>query len=190
MHVHKLKFVCAFTGYGDEIQRVFGDVWYQEGLHLEYQGERTFLIRREDRTLHFMFSDKKIVRVDHKMSEEQYFYIDSIWPEGQKILPFVVPHFAETETVKDEETKKEVATVEMVEKMLQKQKMEFQLEMQQGSNRTQTKIIEELRTMNKQMMEGLVSSLGQMLQASITGGHVRLPSIENKQESVTVTEMP
>ena len=140
--------------------------------------------------VHFMFSDKKIVRVDHKMSDEQYFYIDSIWLEGQKILPFVVPHFAETETVKDEETKKEVATVEMVEKMLQKQKMGFKLEMQEGTNRAQTKIIEEQRAMNKQMMEGLVSRLGQMLQASITGGNVRLPSIENKQESVTVTEMP
>ena len=68
----------------------------------------------------------------------------------------------------------------MMEKMLQKQKMEFKLEMQEEANRTQTKIIEEQRTMNKQMMEGLVSRLGQMLQASITGGNVRLPSIENK----------
>ena len=40
------------------------------------------------------------------------------------------------------------------------------------------------------MVDGLVSNLGQMLQASIIGGNVMLKSIVNKSESATVTEVP
>ena len=114
--------MCVFTGHSDEIQRLFGDVWYHENLHMEHQGEKIFFIRKDNRTLHFMFSDRKIVRVDHKMSDEQFYYVDSIWPEEVKILPFAVPSLVENETVKEKETRKEVVTVEMVEKMIQNKK--------------------------------------------------------------------
>ena len=81
-------------------------------------------------------------------------------------------------------------TLEAVQKMLQKQKDEINLELQEDLNRSHLEIIAEQREMNKQLMDGLVNNLGQTSQASLTGGNVKLPSIENKTESSIITEMP
>ena len=68
-----------------------------------------------------MFSDRKLVRIDHKMSDEQFHYVEVIWPVDTKIVPFDVPPWVETETVKVAEQKEEVVTVLMVKQMLQSQ---------------------------------------------------------------------
>ena len=78
------------------MHHVFGKVWNQEKLHLEHQGENVLIVRKDDGTMHFMFSDRKIVRVDHLLSDPQYYYVISIWPAETKIVPFVIPSLVET----------------------------------------------------------------------------------------------
>ena len=80
--------------------------------------------------------------------------------------------------------------MEMVQKMLQDQKHELKQEMQKELNRTQLEIISAQKEMNKQLMEGLVANLGQMLQASLTGGSGTLPSIEDKKSTAQISEVP
>ena len=173
-----------FTGWIDELHRVFGDLWIQEQMYLEHQDESVFIVRKDNSTMHFMLSDRKIVRVDHKMTDEQYHYAMSIWSAETKVVPFIIPQIEETSAEKVSEMPKGVVTVEMVRKMLQEQKQEIQEVMRS----TQIDILREQREMNKQLMEGLVANLGKMLQASQTGDRVRLPSIENPS-TAQITEL-
>ena len=118
---------------------------------------------------------------DHKLSNKQYYYLEYIWPAETKVVQFVVPLSEETGRAQSIETRGEVATLETVQKMLQKQK-KFKLEMQEDLNRSHLEIITEQREMNKQLMEGLDTNLGQMLQAQIKGGNTKLPCIQNCEE--------
>ena len=137
--------------------------------------------------MHFMFSDRKIVRVDHLLSDAQYYYVISIWPAETKIVPFVIPSLVETQINKAPEMRQGAMTVEMVQKMVQDQKHELK---QEELNRTQLEIILEQKEMNKQLMEGLVANFGQMLQASLTGGSGTLSSIEDRRSTAQILEVP
>ena len=159
----------VFTGWMNEIHPVFGEVWVQRQLHLEHQDEKVFIVRRDNRTYHIMFSERKIVRVDHKLSNEKYFYVESIWPTGTKVVPFIPPISEDTERAQSTETRGEGVTLEAVQKMIQKQKDEIKLEVQEDLNRSHLEIIAEQREINKQLINGLVNNLYQMLQASRLG---------------------
>ena len=62
--------------------------------------------------------------------------------------------------------------------------------MQEELNRTQLEIIYELRQMNKQLMDGVISNLSQLLQESMARGNLMRPSIENNTETAMITELP
>ena len=173
----------SFIGWIDEVQRVFGEVRVQEQLHSKYRNENVFVARGDKRRFHFKFSDRKIMRIDHRMSNDQYFHVQSIWPTETKVVTFVISQLKETGNVQETETRGEVIIMEVVQKMLQKQKQEIKLEIQEDLNLSHFEIIAEQRDMNKQLMEGLVINLGHMLQASITGESVKLPCIRNHEEN-------
>ena len=169
---------------------MFGKVWNQEKLHLQHQGENIFIVRNDDGTIHFMFSDRKIIRVDYLLSGAQYHYVMSIWSTETKIVPFVTPLQVETQVYKAPEMRQEKVTVELVQKMLQEQKSELKQEMKEELNRTHLEIIMEQKELNKSLMEGLVENLGQMLQASITGSSGTLPNIEDRRSTAQILEVP
>ena len=75
-----------------------------------------FIVRKDDRTLHYMFSGRKIVRVDHKMSDEEYYYATSIWSDKENIVPFIIPSLEETDENTASKTEMGPVTVEMVQK--------------------------------------------------------------------------
>ena len=108
---------------------MFGKVWNQKKLHLKHQGENVFILRKDDGAMHFMLSDRKIVRVDHLLSDAQYYYVISIWSAETKIVPFVIPSLVETQLNKAPKMRQGSVTVEMVQKMLQDQKHELKQEM-------------------------------------------------------------
>ena len=169
---------------------MFGKVWNQEKLHLQPQGENIFIVRKDDGTIHFMFSDRKIIRIDYLLSDSQYHYVMLIWPTETKIAPFVIPSQVETQAYKAPEKRQEKVKVKLVQKMLQEQKSELKQEVKEELNRTYLEIILEQEELNKCLMEGLVENLGQMLRASIAGSSGTLPSIEDRKSTAQISEVP
>ena len=76
-----------------------------------------------------------------------------------------LPLLEETGNEQATETRGAVVILKTAQKMLQKQKQAIKLEVQKHLNRSHLEIIAEQREMNKQLMEGLVTNLGQILQA-------------------------
>ena len=170
------------TGGLAELQKVFEAVWRRKELHREHQGENVFLVRKDDGTFYFMFSNKKLVRVDHHLSDDEYQMVMEVWSGLDKVIPFAPPQPCEGGT-KEVEDAKEVVTVKTLQKALEKQRVEMRSEMLEGLRQTQLEMMNRQREINQQLMKGLVSNLGQMLQDKL-GGVIR-PSIEGP----TITEM-
>ena len=114
------------------------------------------------------------MRVDHHLSDDEYQTVMGIWIELEKVIPFAPPQPDEGD-IKEVEDAKEVVTMEMLQKALEKQKVDLKSEMLENLRQTQLTIIDRQREINQQLIEGLMSNLGKMLQAKLEG--VIRPSI-------------
>ena len=116
-----------------------------------------FLVRKDDGTFYLMFSNKKLVRVDHHLSDDEYQTVMGIWIELEKVIPFAPPQPDEGD-IKEVEDAKEVVTMKMLQKALEKQKVDLKSEMLENLRQTQLTIIDRQREINQQLIEGLMSN--------------------------------
>ena len=98
------------------------------------------------------------MRVDHHLSNDEYDTVMKIWSRTDKVIPFTPPQPCEGATGVVEDVRGRIVSLE-------KQGNEMTTEMLEDLKQTQLDMMERQRDMNKQLMEGLVRNLGQMLQA-------------------------
>ena len=114
---------------------MFEAVWRRKELHREHQGGNVFLVRKDDGTMYLTFSDKKLVRVDHHLSDDEYDRVMNIWSGTDKIIPFTPPQPCEGGTGVMEDIK-EIVTLETLQKALEKQRNEMRNEMLENLKQT------------------------------------------------------
>ena len=107
-------------------------------------GKKVFLVRKDDGTFYLMFSNKKLVRVDHYLSDEEYQTAMEIWIRTDKVIPVVPPQPCEGGTGEVEDAKG-IVTLERLQKAQKQQRIEMRSEMLEDLKQTQLDMMDETR---------------------------------------------
>ena len=131
-------------------------------------GERVFLVKTDDEKIYISFSDKKMKQVEQHLSTDENVRAHRCWDEEEKVIPFDSPRPPEGETGARRET--HGVSLETVKELMERQRSDFE--------RNQDGMLERQAEMNKQLIEGIVSNLGQMFKTALEGS--QQPKVESE----------